>query len=1042
MNFKKLNDIVGWIVFGIALFVYALTAEPTGSLWDCGEFIASAYKLEVCHPPGAPLFLMIGRMFTVVAGMFSKNPETIAYSVNLLSGVCTAFLILFIFWFTTGLAKVALVGRRNDLTDNSQIMAVLASGAVAGLTAAFTTSVWFSAVEGEVYAMSAFFTGIVMWAMMRWYLAPETHTTDRWMIFAAYMIGLSIGVHLLSLLMLPTMALMYYHKKYEDNVTTKGTLVSLGIGVFLLFFVQNFIIPRIPGIGASFDFFFVNSLSLPFGVGMLFFVVLLVGGLVWSIRTAERNGKKYLYEALVALSMILVGFSTYALILIRAGVDTPINMNNPSDPYSLVSYLNREQYGERPLAYGPHFASERDEQNPYTNKGDVYRPVAGEYRKVDERYEPNYKPDDMTFFPRLGHMDEGRASQYRRWLNLESGNPTFADNLQFFFKYQIGWMYVRYFMWNFVGRQNAEQGFESWDPTRGNWISGINFIDNARLYNQAKMPQEWKNDPGRNTYYFLPLIFGLIGMFWHFKRSPKEALSVFVLFLMTGLAIIVFLNQPPAEPRERDYGFAGSFFTFAVWVGLACVAIFEMMRDKMSKSVAAVLSLLPLTAPAIMISQNWDDHSRAGHYGARDYARNFLMSVEKDALIFTYGDNDTYPLWYCQEVENIRRDVRVVNFSLLAVDWYINQLQRKVNDSPRIKMTMTPDKYRGGLRNFIYVNPERKEMSLADGVKFVAGDNPRRLQGGQDIESYLPAKNLYIPVPKDKEMLRQKGFVLPTDSDSTIVDTMRFTVDKNVLIKDDVALLDIISNNIWERPIYFAVTCRPEKTLGMSKYFQLEGLGLRIVPVQSAPDAMLRGSMTGLGRVAVDKMFEHLTKDFRWGNFDKHKTFIDKSYMPSVASLQMGFIRFAQTCLTKGDKEKARIALSTYFKAFPHFNFPVDEGNGISILRMFIDAGGGEEAKKIAEQLVTAAADKLKFFESLGGKNAMEKLMMNPKDMAANAELQGTDLYYFAEEYARYKSIAYQMDGLLKDFKDEAFSKKMNDILKPYKPASPSDTLK
>ncbi|MCH2044238.1 MAG: DUF2723 domain-containing protein, partial [Saprospiraceae bacterium] len=729
MNFKLLNTLTGWVVFAIAATVYMLTAEPTGSLWDCGEFVSAAYKLEVVHPPGAPLFLMIGRMFAVAIETFTDTeatPANIAYALNVMSGLCTAFLVLFIFWSTTILGKLALVGREKNPEDFPTIFAILGGGIVAGLATTFATSVWFSAIEGEVYAMSAFFTGIVIWASLRWYVS-EHPKADRWLIFCAYMIGLSIGVHLLSLLVIPFITVLYYYKNihkstmvagtagtYEGNsVPWLGTLIAAGVGFGILVLVQNYIIPKVPEMAANFDFFFVNSLGTGLWTGVLtflvflttwivagllhaqapddkklqyffwglsgiliicsffaskFFTLIFAGALVFDILTETGNinyRKKSPYNfqmGLVMFAMVLTGFSTYVSIVIRANADTPINMNSPGDPFTLLSYLNREQYGDRPLLWGPHFKAEQKKgKKGLITTGKVYRPVTDAdgkvfYDVVDTKKAVVYEDDDYMLFPRLGHTN--KKAEYPNWLELgKKEDPTMGDNLGFFFKYQIGWMYFRYFMWNFAGRQNAQQGVHN-KNVKGNWISGISFLDSSRLYNQSELTDDMRNDKGRNTYYFLPLIFGLLGMFFHFTVRTKDALSVMLLFLMTGLAIIVFLNQPPREPRERDYAFAGSIFTFCIWIGLAVPALYSWLRNSLGKSIAALGGFaVVLSAPLIMGMQNWDDHSRALNTGARDYATNFLQSCAPNAIIFTYGDNDTYPLWYAQEVEGIRRDV-------------------------------------------------------------------------------------------------------------------------------------------------------------------------------------------------------------------------------------------------------------------------------------------------------------------------------------------------------------------------------------------------
>lgn len=974
--FNKLNNIVGWLVFAIATTVYALTAEPTGSLWDCGEFISASHKLQVVHPPGAPLFLMINRMFAFVAETVSDNPENIAYAVNLSSGVCTAFLVLFIFWSTTILAKLSLVGKKGEIENWGEIIAILGAGTVAGLSTTFATSVWFSAVEGEVYAMSSFFTGLVVWATLRWF-TNDSPKADRWLVFIAYMIGLSISVHLLSILVTPFVALLYYYK-YKTNIDDrtfpwKGTIIAGLIGLVILGFIQGFIIPQIPAMAAGFDYLFVNTFGTGVGMGMLFFVILLAAGLAIAISWATKNKKYHTQTALVSLAMILVGFSTYGMIVIRANTAVPINMNNPNDPYSLLSYLNREQYGDRPLSSGPHYMAQTRGYKPVK---DVYRPVTDaqgkvKYEVVDNKSEPIYDKADLMFLPRLGHLDKG--NYYQDWLGHKN-RPTQADNIKFLFKYQMNWMYWRYFMWNFSGRQNSTQGTNG-NVVNGNWITGFDFIDSGMLYDQSNMTDAMRNDKGRNAYYMLPLIFGLLGMFFHFQTRPKEAFAVLGLFLITGIAIILYLNQPPIEPRERDYAVVGSFFTFCIWIGMSVPLLYATISKYLSGAPAAIAgTALAISAPIIMGAQNWDDHSRAGHYGARDYAVNFLQTCAPNAIIFTYGDNDTYPLWYAQEVEGIRRDVRVVNFSLLAVDWYINQLRFKVNESDAIKMTMPESAYRGAKRNYLPVEATNRPMNFADAVKFIATDNGKYAQ--QKLASYIPTNVFTVPV--DKAAILKNHVIPSTYPDSLLPEQLEFRAVGNYWTKDDIALADIISTNIangWERPIYFAVTCRVDKLEPYKNYLQLEGMGLRLVPykteVRDAYAAMQ------LGSIEVDTTYRNIMERFRWGNFDKMETFIDENYRPSVQSVQYVMLRLADELVRRNDFERAGNIIDKFFEAFPHFNFPYDENRVIpQILAYYYEIGQDEKGDKVAEVTIDALVEKQIFYNSL----------TNPRDIKSHEQ--------------------------------------------------------
>ncbi len=975
-SFKFLNNIIGWVVFAIAATVYILTAEPTGSLWDCGEFIAGAHKLQVVHPPGAPLFLMIGRMFTFIAEIFTDteaHPENIAYAVNIMSGIFTALAVLFTFWTTTILGRLALVGRSEEELTTGQTIAILGAGVVTGLAATFATSVWFSAVEGEVYAMSTGFTALVMWAGFKWYSLPDTSQNDRWLVFAAYMAGLSIGVHLLSLLTFPLLGILYVLKK-KPNATFMNMIIGAAAGVGVLVLVQGIIILKLPGIGAWFDRIFVNGFGLPPYSGILFFILLLIGGIVFGVRYADQRVRPDLQKAVIAFAMVLVGFSTYGMIVVRANANTPINMNNPSDVFSLVSYLNREQYGDRPLLYGPHFDASPINQDITDKYGYVEDENGnGRYEVIDRKLDYIYRPQDKMLFPRIGHYD--RKEQHRAWMNGRPGKPTMADNISFFFRYQINWMYWRYFMWNFVGRQNGDQGFFPQDVSRGHWMSGVKFVDESRLFNQDQLPRYMKEHQGKNHYYFLPLIFGLFGIFFHFRERRNEALAVLAMFLMTGLAIIIYSNQPPNEPRERDYVQAGSILTFCIWIGMGVIAIYKILSERGIPAVAgaAVASILALSAPVIMGAQNWDDHSRASHTGARDYAINFLETCEPNAIIFTHGDNDTYPLWYAQEVENIRTDVRVVNLSLLAVDWYINQLRRQINDSPKIEMTISKEAYRGYSRNFLRYDNKFGENNFTDIKKVVEYIGKDQNGGRSGQTAFIPTRSIRIPV--DKEKVIANGTVLPTDS-TNILDAIEFRlprksqdINRDGLQKDEIAILDIIASNNWDRPIYFSVTCRPEKLLGLNNYLQLEGMGFRIIPVKSQSDK--RFGMLGAGRVAVDSMYNNIMTKFRWGNFDKEQLFVDKSYNPSVYSMRGAMIRLATVLLQQGDNERAMNIADKCLEVYPNMNFPFDNQT-LSIIRVYQQAGNLERGKKHVITLAEELADRMQFYKSLSKPKAIE----------------------------------------------------------------------
>jgi hypothetical protein len=925
-------------------------------LWDCGEFISGAYKLQVVHPPGAPVFLLIGRLFAWVGSMVSSEPSAIAYSVNLLSAVSTAFMALFVCWSTTILARLTTVGRGEEPAGATSF-AIAGAGLVAGLASAFASSIWFSAVEGEVYAMSTFFTAMTLWATLKWYNLPDTAEADKWLVFAFFSTALSIGVHLLSLLTFPALAMLYYFKKFR-KITFIGSLIAAGVGVVFIVAIQKLIIAGIPTMWASFDKFFVNSLGLPFysGISLVF---LLFGGAIWyGLRRAERTGNGLLQRIVVALGVVVIGYTAYGMVIIRANANPPINMNDPSDPMRLLPYLNREQYGERPLLRGSNFDAQ-----PVDMKSEPrYGRVGDRYEIVDEKADYVYDPSTMVLFPRMGDYSQGRPKIYQQWIGKTKGPYTFADNMEFFWKYQIGWMYWRYFMWNFSGRQNGEQGYYAWDPSAGNWMSGIGFIDEARLGNQSMLTTDDKNNPSRNKYYMIPFLLGILGMVYHYRRRSQEFYAILALFIITGIGIIVYSNQPPNEPRERDYVLAGSFFTYCIWIGLGAMALFDLLSKALKGAAAPVSVALALSAPVLMATQNWDDHSRSHHYASRDYASNFLNSCAPNAIVFTYGDNDTYPLWYCQEVEGIRTDVRVVNLSLIAVDWYISQLRRAVNDSPAIEMSIPQEQLRGYKRvQTPYGAPGgEREMDLRQVVKFIGEDHEQASGGGRDFDSYLPTRKFYLPV--DKQAFIDNKIVSP--GDSTLVDTIKFSLAKDTkyIIKDELAILDIVASNLGKRPIYWAVTCREDKLLGLEDYLQLEGLSLQLVPKKSRSSQDAYG-IIGSGGVNTEEAYRNIMERWKWGNFDKTKTHIDKAYMPSLQTMRVSMIRIARQLIIEGKKDKAEALVDKYFEVFPQFNFPYDQFTAF-ITDVYVRCGAKEKAAAKIRLIAKTMEERMAFYKS------------------------------------------------------------------------------
>ena len=826
MNYQRINNITGWVVFLIACFTFISTIEPTGSFWDCGEFIATAHKLEVGHPPGAPLFLMLARVFILFGG---TDVTMIPIMVNILSALMSAFTILFLFWTITALAKKFVIGKNGVTTE--KIIAIMGAGIVGALSYTFSDSFWFSAVEGEVYASSSFFTAIVFWAILKWENAADEPHNLRWLILIAYLMGLSIGVHLLNLLTIPAIAFVYYLRLYKP--TTKGIIYTSIISVLVLAFIQYGIILEMITWAGSMDLFFVNSLGMPFGTGIIIYGLLIISLLVWGIRYSKAKNKPLMNTAFLCVIFILIGYSSFAQIVIRSNANCPLDENNPENVFSFISYLKREQYGERPLMYGQNYnakiVSQEDGAMNYARvKG------AEKYVEAGLKVEPIYEPEKCTVFPRMWSSQPNHINEYKKYANIKGDRtPSFGDNFMFFFTYQLGEMYWRYFMWNFAGRQNDVQG--PGGIVRGNWMSGIKFIDEMRLGPQDKVPQSLLQNKARNLFYMLPFLLGIIGLIYHYSRDKHDAWIVMMLFFFTGIAIVIYLNGTPQQPRERDYAYAGSYYAFAIWIGFGVLSLYELLKKKISGTLAATaVTLLCLFVPAIMAKAGWNDHSRAHRFTSRDFASDYLNSCERNAIIFTNGDNDTFPLWYAQEVENIRTDVRVVNLSLLNTDWYIDQLKRKYYDSDPIDLSWSTDKYNLGKRDYIpfYDRGMKTAVELKELIDFMGSDDPQakaRTNNGEDI-NYFPSKMIKFTVDSSEVI---KNGVVSKENASKIVKTMEWSIESNYLMKNSLMILNIIANNHWKRPIYFATTVGSENYLNLESYFQLEGLAYRLVPIRT-----------------------------------------------------------------------------------------------------------------------------------------------------------------------------------------------------------------
>jgi len=971
-NYQKLNNIIGWFVFAIATFTYVATIEPTASFWDCGEYIATSFKLMVGHPPGAPLFQLIGRVFSLLAfGDVTK----VAMWVNVMSALCSSFTILFLFWSITMIAKKIVL--RSGAMDQNKMMAVFGSAVVGSLAYAFSDTFWFSAVEGEVYAMSSFLTALVFWMMLKWEVEADDKYSFRWIILISYIMGLSIGVHLLNLLTIPALVLLYYFKKYTFSV--KGFIKASVFSLFLLVLVQNIIIPWVVKMDWLFEKFFVNALGLPFNVGSVVYFVLLISAIVWGLYYTHKHKKVVANTAILCFTFLIMGYSSFFMLIIRSNANTPINENSPTDALGLQAYLAREQYGDWPILYGPYFNAPvvgREDGNPVYKKDTL----KNQYVIVDERKGiiPQYDERFMTFFPRMHGTRADQISAYKSFgdikgipieVSQQGGKretlyrPTFSENLKFFFTYQIGHMYLRYFMWNFAGRQNDIQG--EGNPTEGNWISGIKFLDEMRLGPQAGIPDGLANNKGRNKYYLLPLILGLIGFFFHVKKDYKDSIVVTLLFVMTGLAIIVYLNQTPYQPRERDYAYAASFYAFAIWIGLGVLALIEYLNKliKTPYSVVLCTALTLLLVPGIMAKENWNDHTRAKRYTARDVALNYLESCAPNAILFTNGDNDTFPLWYLQEVEGIRTDVKVCNLSLLNTDWYIdNMMRHKTYKADPIPVSMTPDKYIQGTRDVVYIIEDERlkdYVEVRNVINFCTKDENRYPTPSGPID-YSPTSKFKLTVDSLAVMQTK---TLPVKDTGLIVPAVEWTYNGSVIMKNNLIVLDILANNNWKRPIYFAITTGKESYIGLEDYFQLEGLAYRFVPVKyESKDGQI-------GRINTTIMYDNMMNKFKWGNMNDPDVNLNEDNIRLAMNFRNNFARLANALLDENKVDSAKAVLDRCFEVMPEKTIPYNY-YVYPLAEAYYKAGAFDKGNAISERLINISESELKYYFSFNNKFA------------------------------------------------------------------------
>ena len=997
-KYRIWDNILGWTVFVIAAVTYLMTLEPTLSLWDCGEFIASAFKLEVGHPPGAPLFMIVARFFANFAG---GDVSKVAMMVNAMSGLASALTILFLFWTITHLARRIFLRQDQDYTAG-RVIAVLGAGITGALAYAFSDTFWFSAVEGEAYASSSLFTAVVFWAILRWEdVADEPHA-DRWIILIAFMMGLSIGVHLLNLLALPAIVFVWYFRKYPFS--WKGFAGSIAVSLILLVLIMYGIIPGIFTVTSRFDLFLVNTLSMPLNSGMYLHLILLtaalilsvwytfshpdgrrgfvftsltlllsgiwlltgsllldiviLAGLVWAAWYLTLNNRVALNTIMTAVLVILIGYSSFATIVIRSAAKPPMNENDPSNPFALLYYLNREQYGQRPLFYGPYYNAPVTD---YEKGKPKYNPVDGEYKITSRETIRKYDERFMTLLPRMWSDQDEHAKVYEEYVGKkgkpvkvndpQSGEPTtlrvptFGQNLRFLVEYQVGFMYFRYFMWNFSGRQNDVQSYGG--PVNGNWITGLNFLDAPRIGTISGMPDDIRNDPSRNAYYLLPFLLGFAGFLWHFNRDVRNWWIVTLLFIMTGLAIVVYLNQYPNQPRERDYAYAASFYAFTVWIGLGVLALYELLRKIAGERASAIAaSLICLFAvPVVMASENWDDHDRSGRYLARDVAFNYLNSCAPNAVIFTNGDNDTFPLWYAQEVEGMRTDVRVSNLMLLNTDWYIDQMKMQAYESDPLPVSLPKSMYYDGVNNQVAVYERIKEPATASEViSFInSGKEISKLSlYGEDIY-YIPTRTIRIPV--DSAEVIANGTVRPEDADK-IVPYIDIRLKGSWIVKSQLIIIDMLANNNWKRPLYF-VTGYHNDALGLEEYFQLEGLAYRLVPIKSE-----NKSWFSYGRTDNEILYDNLMNKFVWGGSADPDVYIDYYHKRTltVTRSRLVYARLASELAAGGDTVRAAKVLEKCMELFPVSKLGYDIYVSDIITSMFA-AGLREKAVALAGEV-------------------------------------------------------------------------------------------
>ena len=967
-QFKLINNVTGWLVFLISLVVYTLTLEPTARFWDCGEFLSAADKLQVVHPPGAPMFLLIGKVFTLLA---FGDQSKVAFWMNMLSATTSALTCLFMFWTITHLGRKILAPKNEEVTGGN-LIAIIGAGLVGSLTLTFIDTFWFSAVEAEVYASSCFFTAVTFWAILKWENRADTPYGDKWLILICYFIGLAIGVHLLNLLVIPAIVFVYYFRKHE--VTRSNFLGALAAAFGGVIFVQYIVIPGYPWLAAKSDLFLVNKFGLPFNSGFAVLLAVIVSSVYFGLKWARKNGRVLMHTLILGTAFISIGYSSYTMLIVRSMAQVPLDHQNCEDPITLLSYLNREQYGDRPLFKGQNFTA----QPVKVVEGAMqYRRGEQKYEKTTPKFDYEYDPSDISYFPRMYSSREDHVQAYKQWEKLADGQkPKFKQNMHFLFSYQLGFMYWRYFLWNFVGRQNDIQGHG--ELTHGKVLSGISAVDKIWLGPQDNIPEDLTNNKGRNTYYFLPLILGLLGFGFHLSRQQKDFFVIMLLFLFTGIFIIFYLNFPPLQPRERDYAYVGSYQYFCVWVGLGVLAIYDFLNKKMNKTTAAVgiTAVAIMASPVLIASQNWDDHNRSGRTTCLDFAVDYLESCDSNAVLFTNGDNDTYPLWYAQNVEGIRTDVRVINLSLLNTDWYADVMKRATYKSGPINLELKSEQYVQGKRDYmpILTNMGAASLGASDTefvdlkkvIDFVAredGTNMSAWGGSGKLDYYWPTTKLSIGVDKDACI---KNKVIEPKDQGLMLDRLRFELGKKALYKNDMIVLDYIANNNWTRPVYFTITTGSDAYINMQSYFQLDGLCYRLVPIFTPND---EEHGREIGHINTDKLYNTVMKKWKFGGMNKDGIYIDETTMRQTRNLRNVFCRLSNALVDEGNKEKAIEVLDKCMAEMPAKNVPFDYG-ALRIAQSYFMAGAKEKGKAILDQMVKTAQTNIEYYNKFTGNNA------------------------------------------------------------------------